>query len=100
MIVADLVGPWWSVERTDTETGETYLDERRVPQFLHDVSDSISWQDVTAQDAEEIIPDPAVCVWRVWTDVATLDLIAALESYVILAQGEVNEHFQEPVEWS
>ena len=96
MIVADIVGPWHNIEAVDPESGATYQDERRVPQFLHDVTDSIPWQDVTAQDAADIIPDPALCVWRVWGDAALLAAFDAHDRYVILRQGDVDAAFQAP----
>ena len=53
--VADIMGPWHSVEVTDAETGEKRTDKRRVPQFLHDIG-SMPWRDVAAQAAESIPP--------------------------------------------
>jgi len=96
MICADVLGPWWDVEvtETDAETGETVTrrDQRRLPQFLRDVGE-MPWQDVTGQPSEEIVPEPGVCVWRVW---ATREQIAAMESsesYVVLTETEVSGAF-------
>lgn len=103
MIAADVIGPWWDIETTvtDSETGQTqaFRDQRRAPQFLHDIADNIAWQDVTAQLAEEIPPNPAVCVWRVWIDEATLAKFDAHDSYVVLRKGVVDEQFQTPIGW-
>lgn len=101
MIVADVLGPWWDVEATatDEETGETYTyrDQRRCPQFLHDITGSIGWQDVTAQLAERIPPEPGYAVWRVWCEAKVYDQLASHPDYVILRAAEVNASF-EPLE--
>ena len=92
MIVADVLGPWWDVEATtiDEETGEesAYRDQRRQPQFLHDLAESVSWQDVTAQLSESIPPEPGYAVWRVWCDEAQLRALVAHPSYEILRAAQ------------
>ena len=67
MIVADVLGPWHRVEVTDGETGLKRMEERRLPQFMHDVGIS-NWRDVTSQASAQIPPTPTLCVWRVWCD--------------------------------
>ena len=99
MIVADIVGPWHSVEATDAETGATYTERRRVPQFLHDVSDSIPWRDVTAQLAEVIPPTPGLCAWRVWCTEAQLEQFVTLPGYEVLRAAEVDSANVDPGDW-
>jgi hypothetical protein len=99
MITADILGPWHRVERIDDD-GHTYIEERRVPQFLHDVSDAIPWRDVTAQVPESIPPTPGLCCWRIWGDESTLAIIAALSEYVVVRQAESEHVHIDPVSWA
>ncbi len=87
--VADLLGPWHSVEVTDAETGETRTDKRRVPQFLHDHG-QMEWRDVAAQAAESIPPQPSLGVWRVWCSDEHLQALAADATYTVLRSAEVD----------
>jgi len=87
--VADLLGPWHSVEVTDAETGETRTDKRRVPQFLHDHGD-MEWRDVAAQAAESIPPQPSLGIWRVWCSDEQLQALAADAAYTVLRSAEVD----------
>ncbi len=98
MIVADVLGPWHRIEATDAE-GQPYIDERRAPQFLHDVSDSLPWRDVTAQLAERIPPSPGLCVWRVWCDDAQLAEFVTLPQYEVLRSAEVTGQHVDVSAW-
>lgn len=97
MIVADVLGPWHSVEVTDAD-GNTYQDCQRLPQFLHDVG-SMPWRDVTAQLAEAIPPTPGLCVWRVWCSPAQLDALVADTRYTVLRSAEVAAQHADPASW-
>jgi hypothetical protein len=90
--VADILGPWWDIE---TEDGR---DSRRLPQFLHDLGDSVPWRDVTAQAAEIIPPSPGLCVWRVWVDDAQLLALVEHPAYEVLRAGEADANC-DPAEW-
>ena len=89
MFVADLLGPWHSVEVTDAETGELRTDKRRVPQFLHDHG-AMEWRDVAAQAAESIPPQPSLGVWRVWCSDEQLQALAADAAYTVLRSAKVD----------
>ena len=87
--VADVVGPWHSVEVTDAETGAKVIEQRRLPQFLADIG-MMAWRDIAAQSAESIPPTPGLGIWRVWCTAAQLAALAASSDYTILRSGEVD----------
>lgn len=89
MNVADVMGPWHSVEVTDAETGETHIEQRRLPQFLADIG-VMDWRDVAAQAAESIPPTPQLGVWRVWCSDEQLAALAANSAYTVLRSAEVD----------
>ncbi len=97
MIAADVLGPWYDVTATD-ENGNTYRDQRRLPQFIHDVG-AMPWRDVTAQEAEVIPPTPGLCVWRVWCSQEQLESLAADSRYTILRSAEVPAQHEDPADW-
>ena len=98
MIVADVLGPWHRVEVTDGETGLKRMEERRLPQFMHDVGIS-NWRDVTSQASAQIPPTPTLCVWRVWCDAAQLAQLEALPAYEVLRSATVDGEQQDPDGW-
>ena len=98
MIVADVLGPWHCVEVTDDETGETRIEERRLPQFLHDIG-SLPWRDVTAQAADVIPPTPGLGVWRVWCDDVQLATLVETPGYEVLQSAEVAAPHADPATW-
>jgi hypothetical protein len=98
MIVADILGPWHDVERMDPETGGTFREQQRLPQFLHDIG-NMPWQDMAGQASDNIPPEPSVCVWRVWPTAAQLASLEAAENYVVLRKEEVGNAGESPAGW-
>lgn len=94
MIVADILGPWHRVEIAESE-----IEECRLPQFIHDVSDAMPWRDVTAQAAERIPPTPGLCVWRVWCSDAQLAQFESLPAYEVLRSATVAAQDNDPTGW-
>lgn len=102
MIVADVLGPWWNVEATETdaETGmtRTYRDQRRLPQLLHDIGE-MPWQDVTGQASEHIPLTIGLGVWRVWLNEKQLALLEADARYVVIRTAACDGPFTSPQSW-
>jgi hypothetical protein len=102
MICADILGPWWDVEvtETDPETGETVTrrEQRRLPQFLYDVGE-MDWRDIRGQASEIIPPSPGVGLWRVWCTEEQAARLCECDAYTVVRRAEVATSSNDPIRW-